>query len=337
MSRSTQLVARCLIATAWLASGISLGWEPVVAQDLRYSDGGSAVQPVVVDSNATIDPSMSIAPDVSPVDEGVVETTVPDEETALLDPIFSDYRYLGSGKRERNSWIVGTGDRLGIFSLTFESEDEPAPDKLHIKPSAAIHFISGPNQTDMPPQLYDIDLSFYGKMHITDRLSYDIAIRPGFFADFQGSAREGFRIPAHGVAYYRLTETTELVLGVEHLDRDDIAWLPVGGVVLRPDEDWRLEAVFPKPRVMHRLDNGEAIYVAAEMGGSMWATERDWLVDDVATYRDYRIVLGFQTETDEHIKFWEVGYVFDRRLEYRSGTGSYKPLDTTILRTVLQY
>jgi hypothetical protein len=56
----------------------------------------------------------------------------------------------------------------------------------------------------------------------------------------------------------------------------------------------------------------------------------------VATYRDYRISLGLQGETS-NAEFTEIGLIFGRHLEYRSGTPSYDPLNTTILRHVVCY
>jgi hypothetical protein len=72
------------------------------------------------------------------------------------------------------------------------------------------------------------------------------------------------------------------------------------------------------------------------MGGGTWAIQRADTTNDVATYRDYRISLGLQGETS-NAEFTEIGLIFGRHLEYRSGTPSYDPLNTTILRHVVCY
>jgi hypothetical protein len=74
------------------------------------------------------------------------------------------------------------------------------------------------------------------------------------------------------------------------------------------------------------------------MGGGTWAIERASGADDVATYRDFRLLLGWQDRpNDQHTFFTEIGLVFGRHLEYRSGGSDYQPLPTTILQSVLTY
>ena len=183
-------------------------------------------------------------------------------------------------------------------------------------------------------------LGFHGHFGRRNRLdtswSYDVALRLGWFSDFEGMRREGLRFPGHGVLYYTPSNCLQLLAGVDYLDRDDIAWLPVFGAVFKPQPDFRVDAVFPRPRVAYRFDGQRWLYLAAEMGGGTWAIRRaDWS-NDVATYRDYRLCLGVQPE-EGSTGYMELGYVFARHLEYRSGTPSYGPLSTTMLRFVTCY
>jgi hypothetical protein len=252
------------------------------------------------------------------------------------DDPFGRYAYHGSGDAGRSYWIPGSGDRMGIFALTFADSSPPEEGKNSFDLISTWHMVSGPKRSDMPPHLFD----FTARLGRRDRLdlfwSYDVALRPGWFSDFEGSAREGLRFPGHGVLYYTPSDSFQLQVGVDYLDRDDIAWLPVFGAVFKPHPDFRLDAVFPRPRIAYRCGGQKWIYLAAEMGGGTWAIERaDW-TNDVATYRDYRISIGLQNE-GEATNYMEFGYVFGRHLEYRSGTPSYDPLDTTILRSVVCY
>ena len=152
--------------------------------------------------------------------------------------------------------------------------------------------------------------------------------------------REGLRFPGHGVLYYTPSDTFQLLVGIDYLDRDDIAWLPVVGAVYKPHPDFRVDAVFPRPRVASRLGGERWLYLAAEMDGGTWAIQRADCTNDVATYRDYRLCLGVQhgeEKGEQTTSYLEVGYVFARHLEYRSGTPSYDPLSTTLLRVVTCY
>jgi hypothetical protein len=85
--------------------------------------------------------------------------------------------------------------------------------------------------------------------------------------------------------------------------------------------------------VVFRLARGYRVYVGGEMGGGTWAIERATLVDDLATYRDLRLCVGLQCVEDSSVcPSIEIGYLFDRRLEYTSRTGNFNPSDTAMIR-----
>ncbi len=57
-----------------------------------------------------------------------------------------------------------------------------------------------------------------------DRLgvfSYDVAASVMASSDFEGSSREGIRFPGHAVGFLSVGPRTELVFGVDYLDRGD--------------------------------------------------------------------------------------------------------------------
>lgn len=123
-------------------------------------------------------------------------------------------------------------------------------------------------------------------------------------------------------------------LGVEVLDRDDISVLPVGGFVLRPNDRFIFELVFPRPRIQARITPSHTAYVAGELGGGTWAVERGD-GDDNATYRDLRLFVGLMDFSGDSAL--ELGWAFDRSLEFRSGDGNSTFEDAVILRFRAHY
>ena len=58
---------------------------------------------------------------------------------------------------------------------------------------------------------------------------------------------------------------------------------------------------------------------------------------DVATYNDYQLVLALNSiNQDRSISSFEIGYVFERELEYRSRRGDFEPPETFFIRLVTQ-
>jgi hypothetical protein len=238
----------------------------------------------------------------------------------------------------RMSWLIAGSRHLGMFSL--ESLPMVASGEgWGIVTGVGFHFLSGPTTTDMPPRLFDFQIGLQQRKWFTESLGYDISWRIGAFSDFEGSAREGVRYPGHAVGYWRQNPDLDLVFGLEYLDRDDIQLLPVAGMILTPRPDVRLELVFPRPRAAYRLSRDNSVYVGGELGGGTWAIERVTKTNDVATYRDFRLMLGWLSHSDEGnaISGLEIGYVFGRALEYRSNLGDTTFRDAVLIQLTHQY
>jgi len=248
------------------------------------------------------------------------------------------YSFGYNRARSAISWLPGDDDHFGWFS--YESISGA---KLGNMPSLVtgfgIHVLDGPVQTDMPPRLFDFSIGVADRRLIQPNIGYDILVRIGAFSDFEGSARDGVRYPSHAVTFLRLNPSTELVLGIDYLDRDDIHLLPVVGSIWTPRDWLRVEAVFPRPRIAAQImETPTWIYLGGELGGGTWAIERANRVDDNATYRDLRLVLGWETLLPEPLSSsFEVGYVFDRKLSYSSGIGDYEPSDGFMVRMTSEY
>jgi hypothetical protein len=237
------------------------------------------------------------------------------------------------------TWLPGGDDQFGWFSYeSFANMDMGSTTRLALT-GFGVHFLNGPVRTDMPARMYDFTLGAQDRRRITPNLGYDIAFHVGVFSDFEGSAEKGIRFPSHAVTFWRLGPEWEMVLGIDYLDRDDITLLPVGGVIWRPADYLKLESVFPRPRFAVRVMNTEQwLYVAGELGGGTWAIERVPHSNDNVTYRDMRLILGWESVDTEHLtSALEFGYVFARDLSYRSGVGDYDPPDGWMLRLTARY
>jgi len=232
-----------------------------------------------------------------------------------------------NSKLSDTTWIASKD--FGMFSL----EEYPA---LEINEESALmvgtgfHFLNGPFAPGMPPRLFDFQAAFQTRQVISEELILDIKTAIGAFSDFEGSARKGIRFPGHVVSYYEWRPRLVSVLGIEVLDRDDISLLPVGGFVWRPNENFVWECVFPRPRIQVRLPSDRVIYMGGELGGGTWATQRSDLSNDNVTYRDFRATIGIK-KVDRSTVF-EIGWAFDRSLEFRSGVGNSQFNDALLFR-----
>jgi hypothetical protein len=240
---------------------------------------------------------------------------------------FWGYRYA----KNSMGWIVGDGDQFGMVSLGsnhFQSRGEDCGLGLGLK----FHFLAGPERTDMPPHVFDFSLAWQRRKSYGS-FGYDVAVSAMASSDFEGSSRQGIRFPGHAVGFLRMNSTWDLVLGVDYLDRGDVKLLPVAGLIVLPHPDVRLELVFPRPRIVFQLAEKQRLSIAGELGGGSWAIERTSSLDDLATYRDLRLSIGLERFDDDDGQWstFEISYIFDRKLEYTSGIGDYRPRDTVMI------
>jgi hypothetical protein len=189
----------------------------------------------------------------------------------------------------------------------------------------------------MSPRVYDFSIGYQVRQRLGP-LAFDLASAVQASSDFNGNAHRGIQYPGHGVGYLTVRPELDLVFGVDYLDRGDIKLLPVAGLIWTPNTEMRFELVFPRPRAVFQLTDRRRLYVAGELGGGTWAIKRPTLDDDLATYRDLRVCVGLEyVETDGRQSAIEIGYLFDRRLEYSSAIGDMHLDDAVVLRLVTTF
>jgi hypothetical protein len=244
---------------------------------------------------------------------------------------------------------------------------------LLLTPGFAAHFTDGPggavlfdpfapapglsrsgSGADLPSRLYDAFLDVGWTPQLTTGLSADVGFRAGLYSDFQDIRKESWRFQGRGFGVWRTSDTHQWRAGVIFVDRVDIKLIPAGGLIWTPggpNGNIRWEILFPNPKLAQRLTTWHNTdvwwYVAGEYGGGSWAVSRPVLntfsgvrrdFDDEVDYNDIRILLGIETVSHYGLKaLFEVGYVFNRKLDYVSNAFDFEPKETFLVRGGLTY
>ena len=203
---------------------------------------------------------------------------------------------------------------------------------VRLKPRMTWHYLSGPTRDsgrrnalpDMPARVYEVSVDFMLYLPINSYWSFLGNIEPGFYTDFQNTTGDAFRVPTRAFFLYRWNERIKAMLGLIYLDRKETAWVPGVGLIITPHEDLKIDLLFPNPKVAWRTYADQELehwwYLAGEFYSGTWAIERArgaGVVNDIATYRDLRLVCGFEQRSVDGGKwFGEVAYVFDREIQY---------------------
>lgn len=253
-------------------------------------------------------------------------------ESIVLDPRYRVYR----AGESITSYMPGDGEQFGW--LDFENN----PYISHTQNSgvtlgASLHLLSGPNSVPLPPRLWDFSLGYQSRNTLSERFSYDVASSIGVYSDFEDSAREGVRPLGHAVGSLHKSDRWDWVLGVDYVNRDDFKLLPVMGFSWHNPTGlgWSFDIVFPRPRIHYAFSDSSRFYVAGLLGGGTWDIELPKDVNDVMTYRDYRILFGHEQITPGgHIAGTEMGLVFNRQLDMRHSLQQVEFDDAFIIRFV---
>ncbi len=352
MARRLPCLAAALAWIFWCGAGVISAAEPI-----RRLHWLTQTQPLVVLVDAAADelladqgePVEPLPPPPAPVDTG---------KSVLLEGNGSRQDEQASKDDDKNhaptnafvmSYLPGSGDGLGLFGFDFRSSHGPRYPEvatLAMTTGWGITWLTGPQSTDLPPQLYHVVIDIGGianKSEPEDEWIVDLAITPGWFTDWENRRPESFRLAGRASAYYRLDEETALGGGFVYLRRDDIPALPIVGVILGNERvGYRHELVFPRPRmswrVRERSDSSRWLYVLGELGGGSWAIKRTDRTPDVVTLRDLHVMAGIEfRQKDGGRAMWEAGWVFDRSVTSRTGRGDYNPSDAFQIRCWFEY
>lgn len=245
--------------------------------------------------------------------------------------------------RISGSWIGRAGeDGLGASdldtSLTVAVPLGSFENLLLVTPGFEVVFLDGPALIDTPPRLYDVGVDFMWRKQFNDRWGSMLAVRPAVASDFQTS-QDALRITGRALATWQwVPERLSLLFGVVYLDRNDLPVLPGVGLIWTPSPDWRLDVIFPRPKLARRLvflprQREDWAYLGGSLGGRTWAVERQLGVSDQLTLRDYRLYLGWERILEGGSGlFVEAGYVFGREMEYEGVSLSQSFNDAFVIR-----
>ncbi len=289
----------------------------------------------------------AIYPDGVPVYNGPTFEPITDTWTKtmrFLQEVHVDETYLprfdgdrGMGVNTINTWVT--------FAIPFYYNANP----LLITPGFQLYLWDGPDATGVPPptlpgSTYGAYIDAAWNPQINNWLGAELEISPGVYTDFQHTTSESIRVLGRGLGVLTLTDTLKFKFGIWYIDRIDIKLLPAVGFLCTPNPDARYEIFFPAPKLAHRCatigNHNVWCYVRGEYGGGAWTVERPpggtqtGTINDEFEYSDIRVAVGadFLPETQTGLRgFFEVGFVFNRDLVYRSRMPGTTNLDDTML------
>ncbi len=248
--------------------------------------------------------------------------------------------------RARQTYIYGDDDAnaLNINDIelattlnwpNFVNSGQP----LMISPGFIFHFWDGPNSStgfDLPSRAYSTYLSFDHTTDMRRNVGLENNFTIGVYTDFQSTNTDSLRFTGKLLGWRRINPYLVGKFGVEYLDRIRVKLLPAFGFYATPVPDMKLDLYFPRTKLSHRIPNFNDFeiwgYVGAEYGGGSWTIEREDSSKDQVDINDVRAFTGLEWIGPRRVTgFFEVGYVFERELVYRTDPNNNFSLEDSVM------
>lgn len=245
-------------------------------------------------------------------------------------------------------WLADTGDGALNSSFLDASIGSGIPlgsfdNILGVTPRFRVDWMDAEPSIDIPSELYQLEVQFFYRRVIHDRLSAILVFSPSIRSDLTTSDK-AFRVFALGLLNWEyVPDRLTLSGGAVVLGRADLPVLPAIGLTWTPNRVTQLDLRFPSSTLSYRLAKDgrrseKWAYASVGLGGNTWAVTRQSGQTDELSTRDIRLTLGIEKRLDGGGRwFAEAGYAVDRRLEYESDQRQQKLGDAAFLTAGWRY
>lgn len=237
-------------------------------------------------------------------------------------------------------YVAGSGDALGMVAASGSVTFGLAKVKgVTIRPGVTFYGFDSPTRTDVSTEVHDLEVEVAWMHRFNECWRMRVATTGGLYSDFEGDdISEEFRLSGVGLVTYEKREDLQFVLGAAFVNVESQRVLPVAGIVWFPDEDNRLELIYPEGRIATKVhtetERERWMYLSGGYFGRTWRTQRTMGGFDDLSYSHWRVAIGWETTHLASGVSWfvEGGFAVGRDLEYSSGLGNYTPQPRVMLR-----
>lgn len=192
----------------------------------------------------------------------------------------------------------------------------------------------------LPSQVFRVGWDLELAMPSQGGYSAQLAFTPSLATDFEsGLDSNAWYFDGRGILFYHYPTMT-VALGAGYWDRVKDRVIPYAGIILKPDAIWEWQLMFPQSRVSVFMGNfgGTSMwmYTTAEYNVEAYqvvVSQTDGTnVSDRIELEDYRVMLGFRSETLQYSSFIEAGWIFSRSAQFHGATPGFDISDGFIGR-----
>jgi hypothetical protein len=176
-----------------------------------------------------------------------------------------------------------------------------------------------------PTALHETALKLGNRWRFADHWILSLSVSPGLYSDFEDISGEDFNIPALLLVTYAPGKEWQFAFGLIVNPGSETPVLPAVGAVWRPDEQWTLSLLMPRPQVSYRVNDALTAFVYGELSSRAYRVAEDFgtkagnpaLNGERLTYREIKAGTGIRYAISRALEFTlEGGWLIDRRFIY---------------------
>ena len=268
-----------------------------------------------------------------------------------------DSKFLRSARERKapfgitSEWItdpdfgIATARANATLPLLFGSTPPPL-----VKVGFAYTNLAGAGELSLPEDVFEYTIGVSWIRKLNERWTIRSMLGVGFATDHLNTSSDAWQFRGGVFGIYKRNECLSWTFGALATGRDDLPVIPAIGAVWMQTQNIRYDFAFPNPRVNFLIwDDGvrqQWAYMGCGINGTTWAYERVATLDDRLTYKDWRIVFGWESRPsgNSNLPFAigksiqaEIGYVFSREFEFEEETRVEPLNDSFMIRTSTRF
>lgn len=336
-----------------LVTGLTHGNDPI-GRPLSSSLGVLTVDPISMPTGRVVDDNdVRSAPRIDRTRPQPLPPTESISFASVVEEAPPDFRKLMRPRFDFDAeWLPETsGLAIGSYDARLTVPTFPIFGlPTMITAGCSFTDLYAPASFDLPSSLYDVSLGITGMRKLNERWMLRWMVSSAFASDWENTSSDAWRLRGGAFAIWQVNEAWQITLGALATGRNDIPVLPAAGAIWHPTSRVRVDLMMPRPRINFMVaDRGNRqhwCYAGGGLDGGTWAYERASGADELLTYREWRLVLGWESRPPSGpggrpapgLKVGtEIGYVIGRTLEFDSSAPDLEPDSGMLLRTLVKF
>ena len=151
---------------------------------------------------------------------------------------------------------------------------------------------------------------------------FRIGVTPSFYTDNWSLYENSLRLPQRYFAIYQPNDKFTAILGMAVYPRFRYVFLPIAGIIYKPNDKWLFNLVPSRPTINYVLNDKITFFGEYNMSGGEYVVTKDNIKGTVLEYNEQHAGVGLEYTLNKHIQgSLAVGGAFGRNLRYRESYG----------------